>query len=238
MLTAYKREKATGFANTRAVIEGQQPGFNALSRQVESLQGIGVAEGQLPRSVEGIRRSLQPAVGELNLGSTRSANLHSFVPEPAGLATRFQPSSLNPSIASAESGAAQVTGAPARSVEVIGKPGSVVSTEAPAKQMAGENVSPSRALVIAEPGAVVTADKTATAGAARLGKVAEAPASKLEPVARPEAPPVEETVAGDEAAESPRPLNRKARRALEAAQRKGAGRPEQSLADKLEASMS
>jgi len=99
MLAAYEREKAIGFTGTRALVnETRTPanGFDALSRQVEKLQGIGLSSGgsELPRSLEGIRKSFQPVAANLELGSARSANLHNFVPGESSLATKIQPSTL------------------------------------------------------------------------------------------------------------------------------------------------
>ncbi|MBS2003729.1 MAG: hypothetical protein JST44_19585 [Cyanobacteria bacterium SZAS LIN-5] len=96
---AYERERAIGFNGTRDLINQTRTpanGFDALSRQVEKLQGIGLSSGgsELPRSLEGIRKSFQPVAANLELGSARSANLHSFVPGESGLATRIQPSTL------------------------------------------------------------------------------------------------------------------------------------------------
>lgn len=104
LLAAYKREQNIGFAGTRELVTNARAtetnGFNAFSRKVEDIQGI-VAPGanslggELPRSLEGIRKSFQPVASNLEIGSARSSNLHSFVPgESSSLATRIQPSTL------------------------------------------------------------------------------------------------------------------------------------------------
>ncbi len=113
LLRAYREEQSKGFSGTRALIEQQRTGeggFNLVSRQVERLQGIGVpSAAELPRSLEGIRSSMQPVAADLQIGSSsRAVKLHSFAPlEEANFATKIQPSSLRyPPATAIESGSA------------------------------------------------------------------------------------------------------------------------------------
>lgn len=136
LLRAYREEQSKGFSGTRALIEQQRTGeggFNLVSRQVERLQGIGVpSAAELPRSLEGIRSSMQPVAADLQIGSSsRAIKLHSFAPlEEANLATKIQPSSLRyPPATAIESGsAARAEGAVATAKESGGSFAETVET--------------------------------------------------------------------------------------------------------------
>jgi hypothetical protein len=145
MMANYRAEKATGFASTKAAVAEQTTGgsgFDALSRQVEKIQGISpfAKAPELPRSLEGIRASfetVQPAATKLEIGSARSLDLRTFDPSrSSGLATQFRASELRyPPLTAMESGTAQ-TGARAAQTE---RAVSVVADEAEGAANASES---------------------------------------------------------------------------------------------------